>query len=269
MVLLFRLPLILIALAFFPQTLRADPAVLRGGEDWDFDLTIYGFLPVSVTGTSTIAGQSANLDLGASDVLDMAEFALSGRFEAWRGDFGLILDANYAELAADRSVAIGPGPGLRFDVNSRQQWLGLLAGWRVVSGTLAGSGSGNNYSFDLQGGARYNALRQTFAVSANNTITFGGDEKWWEPVIAGRGTWQLSDRWNTDFMFDAGGFGAGGNKLAWSATLGFRYEAWHSGTIDFGWRYYSIDFATDRADGRFAYDVTQTGPFFGVTFNLR
>jgi hypothetical protein len=53
-------------------------------------MTPYLFLPVSTTGTSTVAGGSVDLDLSLKDVLKHLNFAVSGRAEAWKGDFGLI-----------------------------------------------------------------------------------------------------------------------------------------------------------------------------------
>ncbi len=48
----------------------ADPLGLRGASDneWRFTVSPYLFLPVSTTGTSTIAGASVDLDLNLKDV---------------------------------------------------------------------------------------------------------------------------------------------------------------------------------------------------------
>jgi len=98
--------------------------------------------------------------------------------------------------------------------------------------------------------------------------TLGGTETWWEPVIAARGIWELSDDWTGVLMADAGGFGVNGSNLQWSTTLGFDYSRWENTSIKFGWRYYSIDFETVRSDGVFAYDVSQSGPFIGLTYSF-
>ncbi len=90
---------------------RADPLARPSINDaeWRYDITPYIFLPSSVTGDSTVAGQTVSLDLDTSDLLDLLDFAISGRFEAWKGDYGLILDLNYIKLGADGTVR-GPGP---------------------------------------------------------------------------------------------------------------------------------------------------------------
>jgi hypothetical protein len=89
----------------------ADPLGLRGAsnDEWRFTVSPYLFLPVSATGTSTIAGASVDLDLSLKDVLKALNFAISGRAEAWKGDFGLIIDTYYVNIGRDESIGL-PGP---------------------------------------------------------------------------------------------------------------------------------------------------------------
>ncbi|WP_170425260.1 hypothetical protein [Ruegeria arenilitoris] len=60
-------------------------------------------MPISTTGTSTIDGVEADIDLDLSDALDLVDFAVSFRAESWKGDWGLIFDANYLSLEANES----------------------------------------------------------------------------------------------------------------------------------------------------------------------
>ncbi|SHJ54477.1 hypothetical protein SAMN05444000_11012 [Shimia gijangensis] len=256
--------LIAIALfGFISTSAHAEQAAFTFSDDWTFDLSVYAFLPGSLSGSSTIAGQKVPLDLDLSDALDLLNFAFAGRFEAWNGDLGFIADLNYLAL----EINAQPAPPITADVDVEQAWLGLLGGYRVASGT---NGRGNAYSIDLQGGARYNSLKQTVAITGGPGAgtTLGGTETWWEPVIGARALWQINDRWNGFAAADAGGFGAGENDLAWSATLGLGYEVGKHGALKFGLRYYSIDYSTVRSDGVFAYKVQQIGPFVGYTYTF-
>jgi hypothetical protein len=242
---------------------HADQAALTHSDSWKYDLSGYGFLPFSTEGSSTVAGATIPLDLDFQDALDVLDLAFAGRFEAWRGDLGLIVDLNYFALEDNAQ----PAPPIAADVNVKQAWLGLLAAYRVASGTTPKGGA---YSIDVQGGARYNSLKQTVAIVSGPGAgtTLGGTEYWWEPVIGARALWKINDRWNGFAAVDAGGFGAGGDELAWSATLGAGYKVGKNGALKFGLRYYSIDFSTERSDGVFAYDVEQVGPFFGYTYSF-
>jgi len=259
------LPLLIVS-CFSASSVLAEPTELGSSTDWDIDITAYAFIPVSTQGTSTIAGSSIDLDLDLQDALDLLNFAMSARLEAWKGDFGLILDTNYLSLSAGGSTTL-PGPiTASVDVDIKQAWLGLLAGYRVAEGTYGKAG--RRYSFDIQGGVRYNSLEQTVTATGTGPAAgtvLGGTETWLEPTIGVRGLWSLSDEWTTFVMADAGGFGVNGDRLQWSATLGFDYSPWENGSLKFGWRYYGIDFSTTRSDGVFAYDVIQNGPIFGYT----
>ncbi|NRB17825.1 MAG: outer membrane beta-barrel protein [Rhodobacteraceae bacterium] len=248
---------------FAPLSSIAEPLPMPGQSesDWRYTLTPYAFLPARTTGTSTIAGQSVPLDLDFKDALDLLDFALAATFEMWRGDFGIIVDANYVRLKADGSLP--SPPGATFAVDIRQKWLGVLAAYRVVDSTYGVQNQ--RYSIDLQGGIRYNSLRQTVDIPVGQ---LGGDEGWFEPVIGARAMWRLSEKWAAAVALDLGGFGAGGNDLQVGLNAGFDYRLWKKNSLRFGYRYYSMDYSTTLATGPFAYDVRQHGPYLGVTFRF-
>jgi len=133
-----------------------------------------------------------------------------------------------------------------------------LPAYRVSQGV---TGNGKEFAIDVQGGARWNSIKQTIQTAGP---TAGGDEGWIEPVIGIRGMWRLNDRWTTIASADVGGFGAGGNDLQYSLNLGFDYQPWDNTAITFGYRYFSVDYSTNG--GAFAYDVEQHGPYVGVKF---
>lgn len=244
----------------------ADTAALKYSEDWNSDLTVYAFVPFTTSGTSTIGGQTADVDLNLGDVLDILDFGVSGRFETWRGNFGFIIDANYLKLSADSTVTVGPG-SVDAEVEVEQYWIGLLGAYRVASGT---STAGLAYSVDVSAGARYNSLKQTIDVSGGPLpgASLGGTETWWEPVVGARFVSEINDKWTGAAMFDAGGFGVNDSHLQWSATLGASYKINDKGAIKLGIRYYSIDYSTTRSDGKFAFDAYEIGPFVGYTYTF-
>ena len=144
----------LIVIGFFKfDEVHADPFVPPSLEDseWRFSFSPYVFLPVSVTGDSTIAGQTASLDLDTSDLLDLLSFALAGRLEVWKGDFGVILDGNYIKLEAGGTVET-PGPlpiGISIDADIRQLYIDGLGSYRLINQPYAADG--NEWSFELMG----------------------------------------------------------------------------------------------------------------------
>lgn len=233
------------------------------------------FLPVSTAGTSVVAGGAADIDLSLSDVFEVLNIALSGRAEAWRGDFGLIVDDYYMNIGGGETFT-GPGGRLTasVDIVAEQAWLDLLGAYRVAHG--AWDDTGRLYSVDVQAGIRYSYLRQEVEASFGTDLIpgdpvqskLGGSEYWWEPVVGLRGAMQVSDRWTLGARADFGGFGAGGSDLQWKALVGADYRPWENTSLKLGWQFYGIDYSTTRSDGEFAYDVFQTGPYLGVTFGF-
>ncbi|WP_171236650.1 hypothetical protein [Ruegeria sp. HKCCA6837] len=232
-------------------------------EGWRHTLGFYLFTPLRTTGTSTVAGVSADLDLDLGDVLEVLDFAAAGRYESWNGDFGIIVDANYVGIEEDATL---PGPiGASVNVDVRQKWFGILGAYRIADGTYGAANQ--RYTIDLQGGIRYNSIRQEIDITTPGPTTppvLGGDPGWVEPVIGARGMWRLNDRWTAITSLDLGGFGAGGNDLQIGANIGFDYQPWDRTAITFGYRYFSVDFSDTLSTGAFAYDVTQHGPYFGL-----
>lgn len=244
-------------------TAQSLPAVGHETDGWRHTLGLYLFTPLRTEGVSTVAGSSVDIDLNLSEVLELLDFAASGRYEAWNDDFGVIVDANYVGIEGDGDFPAPPGS--TFSVNVRQKWLALMGAYRVMQGTYGAQNRA--FAVDLQAGARLNALRQEIAVTTPGPVArpvIGGDESWVEPVIGARGMWRLNDRWTTVASLELGGFGAGGNKLQVGANVGFDYQAWDNTAITFGYRYFGIDYSKELASGTFAYDVTQHGPYLGV-----
>ncbi len=255
----------------------ADPLGLdvASDDEWRFSVTPYFFAPVSTTGTSTIAGASVDLDLNLKDVLKALDFAISGRAEAWKGDFGLIIDTYYVNIGGDESIGLPGGGGtVSVDVDVRQFWFDLLGAYRVAHGAY--DETGRRYSIDLQAGVRYSRLRQKVDADVSNDIgpgdgfqtSLGGTESWFEPVVGVRGALQLSDRWTIGARADFGGFGVNGDDLQWKVIAGFDYRAWEHTSVRLGWMFYGIDYSTNRSDGKFAYDIFQHGPYMALSYRF-
>ncbi len=250
----------------------ADPFWSEDTGVWRHSGIVYGFLPIESQGVSTVGGVSANVDLSLKDVFDILDMAGAGRFESWNGRFGAIVDFNYFAIGAD---ADGPNGFVNVEADNRLGWLSLMGAYQAAEGTYGNAG--NRYSVDVAGGVRYTYLKNTITGTQINATpnfpagtrrTLGGDASWFEPVVSARGRWELNDKWDASLIVDAGGFGVGGNDLAYSATALLTWKAWERSSLVMGWRYYSIDFSEERADGTFAYDMTQTGPLIGLAFTF-
>jgi hypothetical protein len=91
-----------------PSALAYEPLGAQG--EWDFVVTPYLWLPARSDITSTVSGQTTEMELTFKDVMENFEvFGLSGRFEGWNGRFGLIGDAMWVKINTSQTVAL-PGP---------------------------------------------------------------------------------------------------------------------------------------------------------------
>jgi len=252
-----------------PWRAEAETAVLSSDTTRSSEFTVYLFAPVSTEGTSTIADQAADIDMNLSDALDVLDFTISGRYELWEGDWGLIVEGNHLGISDDASVAL-PGPvgfDLDADVEVEQNWVSLMGAYRFGRGVTDG---GMPYIFDVSAGVRYNYLHQEAVITGplGNKIDLGGTETWFEPVIGARAALALNNQWATAVILDASGFGVEDNDLAFSATWAFSKQLNDKTSIRFGYRYYGIDYSTNKSDGAFGYDITQHGPFIGLGFTF-
>ena len=266
------------AVTGFSGSARAEPMSFAGQNenDWRFVLTPYLFLPFSTTGTSTVAGQEATLDMDLGEILDILQGAASIRGEAWKGDFGIISEIYYTKTGLDASRELGPSSGVKLDVDTKteQGFFSVLAAWRFMNGTYGAEG--RRYSLDVSGGARWNSLTQdintktTFSIIPFDTVKkdFGGTETWWEPVVSLRGAWEVADRWTLGARVDLAGFGVNGDNLQYLVLAGADWRVWEKTSLKMGYQFYGIDYSTEKSDGKFAYDIDQNGPYLGLTFRF-
>lgn len=244
---------------------------------WTFDIGIYGFIPVSVAGTSVVGGGAVDLDMDLGDVLDVLQFAATGRGEAWRkhehndgSAFGLIVDAQYVNMGlSNQNIGSRAGGTVKADI--RQGIIDTMLGYRFAS-LPAGAGPGQRIEVGVTAGARYNFIRQKVQVSpglpAPFTADLGEDKHWISPVIGASANFIFNDRWNLLVRGDMSGFGVSGENLSWSLNGIAGYRFTEKATLRFGYRVYDIDYSSGTGGNEFAYDVTQHGPFMGLSYRF-
>lgn len=272
---LYRAVTALLVFGAFPVSALAQETDLSPAapDEVRFSITPYMFLPVSTTGTSTVAGGTADVDLDLGDIFGALRFSGSLRAELRRGDFGLILDGYYVNLnSTSRFTSPGPlGASVQADITTKQSWVTAMGAYRFAQGA---TDDGMRFGVDGYAGLRWNSLRQEVAASVDIgpgpgiQRTLGGTETWWEPVIGLRGAVQVAPEWTLGARAELGGFGVNGSDLQWNVLAGADYAPWENASLKLGWQFYGIDFSTNRADGKFAYDVFQTGPYLGATFRF-
>ena len=84
-----------------------EPVQIQTAEEsdrWRFVFQPYATIPFSTYGSATVKGQTVDYSLSLGRLLQYLSVAASGRVEAWKGNWGFIIDGYYVNLNAINSV---------------------------------------------------------------------------------------------------------------------------------------------------------------------
>lgn len=241
-------------------------------DDWKFEVTPYVFLTTVDIDAMTIHGYSASAKLKLSQLFDFLDFAGFAQFEAWKNNWGILIDSAYMDVGAKGSMTA--------TIGSLTPTFSIDADQKIAYVTLAGS-----HRFEIKQdsmwvdpivGLRYGYLKQQGDVSkapgplvGEINRMLGGSKDWVEPYIGTRFGVKLSEKWTCLLKGDIGGFGIGdASDLTWNVLGGFDFKPWKSTSIKFGYRFYDIDYETGTGGERFGFDGQLRGPVVGVTFRF-
>jgi hypothetical protein len=120
------LVLCLIALVFAGTAVQAQ-STSSGDSKWEFIVTPYLWM-VGIDGDVTTKGIKADADVKFGDIIKDLDFGGEVHVEAWKGRWGIFLDATYVKLSDDEEF-VSPTLG-RVDVNVEvKEWLVELGGF--------------------------------------------------------------------------------------------------------------------------------------------
>jgi hypothetical protein len=262
-------PLIAAALAL----LACTPAVGDEGEDWQFAVTPYLWLP-NIEGTGNFdtppdGGGQPEVEIGPVDYLEKLELVLMLAGEGRKGKWVFRGDVVYVDFGDQRSAVrnvSGPGGVVEFPVNAATttsldglEFQGTV-GWLTVSQP--------NFSLEILGGFRY------FDITADLDWQFDGplnllpqagqlaqDVELWDAIVGTRGRFSFGKgKWFVPFHLDVG---AGDSDLTWQvfAALGYSFS-W--GDVLVAHRHLEYD----QKEGDLLQGVSLSGPAIGVSFRV-
>lgn len=84
-----------------------EPLQIQTVEDsdrWRFVFQPYATIPISTYGSATVKGESVDYSLSLGQLLQYLSVTASGRVEAWKGNWGFIIDGYYVNLKAINGV---------------------------------------------------------------------------------------------------------------------------------------------------------------------
>jgi len=269
--------LLMMLLVLCPSAYAYEPLGADG--EWDFVVTPYVWIPARSDIASTVNGKTVEAEdvtfKTLADIFDV--FALSGRFEAWKGRFGLIGDAMWIKLNTSNKTVPLPGPVLDISmdkVDMQQVVFDVAAAYRLLQRPLRQGRALPALYFEPFLGARVVYLKQKIDVTIEpqgpilpgRSTTLGDEKTWAELMIGGRLWMQVLEKLAFALRGSVSGFGIGeGSDLQWDFLAGADYRPWQRASFKAGYRVYQIDYMTGSGRNAFGYDTTQHGPYLGVS----
>jgi hypothetical protein len=260
-------------------------------DHWTFSLSPY-FWATSLSGSTTVKGRTADVDVGFFKILDHTQlpkglFELAALGEARYGRFGLLTDIVYLKLGLGQSIArsrgtdeiggaVSASAGLKVEMVIAQMAAAYeIARWSGLTSPQS------NTAFDLYAGGRAWWQRADVQIVASGTanifdLTFTragvlSAEKsvsWIDPLVGLRLRHQFAPAWNFALSGDVGGFGVG-SKFSWQVLATLNYEIHRSKTVVWsamaGYKALSVDYSQGSGPTHYEFDMTMHGPVFGLT----
>ncbi len=220
---------------------------------WEYKASLYLFTAKTKASTGTALGP-VRAELSFSDALENLDAAFMGTFEATNRKWSFIGDYMITDLSFREST---PGPALSSARASvKTQIFSGYALYRVHQASRA--------SLDIGGGLRWFSTDTEIRLigGAGNGLSFGGDESWFDPIIAARLNVALSGRWSGAALVDYGGFESSDDT--WQVILTVGYAINDRWMLRGGYRHIEVNGDVNGAD----FSFEQSGPVLGATYRF-
>jgi len=221
------------------------PAAAQAPTDkWDVTVAPY-FMGAAMGGTTAVRGREVDVDVSASDIFSNLQFGAMALVVARKGNWGLGGDAIWMAL----------GTTVRNTNVDFNQGAFAFYGLRRL-GSAA----------DVTVGMRVNTLQGKLGFKTLG-VDVSQDKTWVDPLVGLTLRSSREHRVRLQVYTEIGGFGAG-SDFTWQIfpTLGFKLTDRFS--LEGGYRWLDMDYATGDGNERFAYDVLTQGPVGGLAFRF-
>jgi hypothetical protein len=221
-----------------------EAAAQAGSDDWDVLVAPY-LMGASMSGATTVRGLSIDIDASASDVFSNLQFGAMGLVVARKGDWGFGTDLIWMALGTtvrDTNV----------DFNQ-----GAFAFYGLRRLTPAA---------DATFGLRVNTLQGKLTFKGPD-VTRKQDKTWVDPIVGLTLHTPADRRVRLRVYSEIGGFGAG-SDFTWQVFPSLGLGLGKTASVEFGYRWLDLDYATGEGDEQFRYDVLTQGPVIGFAFRF-
>jgi hypothetical protein len=226
--------------------------------DWEFNLELYGWLPIIETENE--AGNKS--EITRDDILDDLDLFGFSFVRVKKGKWSLSSDFVYFDISQKTDVPLfGEFPDLaELDKAGMQAWVIRPAiGYEVYRA--------DRQFVELYAGGRYLWIEADLKFDIDPILPGepsssrkdSPSESNWDGIVGARGSYWLNDKWFLPYSVNAG---TGQSDFTWEAqaAVGYRLENLDAAL---GWRYLYYDIGSDTL----LKELTVNGPFAGVMFH--
>jgi hypothetical protein len=275
---------------------------------WRFDFEPYLFLPLDVQGDiffgrgrdllfpnrpggslgGILGGRGVSLNVNArlSDIRANLTnlFGISGRFQVWNGNFGIVSEGLYVNSGFQSSSDGGtltfrdrfnvPIPGFQIDTRNTLASFSLGASYRFLTvpfRTITDPADARQYypaiSFEALAGFRYLSVFQSIEFERGPSFEFSGSEV--NPMLGGTVKLMLSDKFAFFFRGDTSNLGGGNLKQYYNLHAGVDWKFSGSFAVRLAYRFNQIEFVEQgRLQGDNGLNLRSQGVQLGISWQF-
>ena len=237
---------------------------------WDIEVMPYVWL-LDIKGDATLRGRTSPVKVDLDDIVDNLDFGFMGRIEAWKDQWGLMLNVDHLNLGTEFDTSLST---VSADMDVRQTMLDVAVAYRALDGALD---NGNPVTGDVYLGGRYQYLKAELDIVTNGPLsdlfsggTYGPTEQWSEVFVGGRVRWGLTEKLGFGIRGDVGGFGmdsASDSDLTWQLWTGIDYQLKENISLKCAYRWAGIKYHSGGAE-QIGFDLDYSGAIIGLGFRM-
>ncbi len=214
-------------------------------DEWHFSIIPYLWM-MGLNGEVGVRGQTVDMDVSFSDIIQNLDFALEVHAEAWRDRFGFFIDATYSKISLKKDIQLRLDRSIKIK-NVTEFFLGEFGGFYRVGTWPVGAGTGSPqsktntfFTLDFLGGGRYWWMDNKIDITGPAGVLdpqFSGSESWFDFIVGARAKLDIN-KFFIALRTDIGGFGLGfSSDISWNIAGYIGYELpWYKITPIIGYR---------------------------------
>ena len=278
-----------------PALAQVRPA--NRGDDWEFVLEPYIFVPFSVNTDVTVGGFTQSVSTGLGDILSLDKvFSGALRFEARNPQYGFFADLSHIFVRDGRTIIDFPLPPLVAELASLRTGQPIPPGIPLDVDVTA---TGRTTTFNL--GGYYRVVDQFLGTTTTNAPTYprllvdpylglslvalssslefdvdlgpvvlrelnrSDSTVLVKPMVGAKLSLELSDRWGLGLQGGISGLAIGADEaFAWNLLAGARYRFTNTLALQLAYQYKYSRYLIGEGISQFGLDQSQSGLLLGL-----